>query len=96
MIQRAIFLAVATALVAGCSNGIDKVDVEVRPSAYVVGSVTSDLATPAVDEVVRLKPREVHIHTCTTTPPGKVNQFNTELDARLKTAKTMSFTASGC
>ena len=96
MSGRQIHLAVLASLVAGCSGGAGRVEVEIRPSGYVVGAKTSELATPAVDEVVRLHPREVHIHTCTSTPPGKVTQFNIELDARLKTKKTLSFTAQGC
>lgn len=69
-------------LLAGC--GTSTVHVLVLPSQYQVGEVKSELATPAVDEVVRLKPKKVHISTCYSTPPAKVLQFNVELDARLK------------
>lgn len=69
------------ALLAGC--GDDTVHVLILPSQYQVGGVASQLATPAVDEVVRLKPKNVHISTCYSTPPAKVIQFDVELQARL-------------
>lgn len=96
MLYRSILCVLTAGLVAGCTGGTDRVEVSIVPSGYIVGSVTSELATPAVDEVVRLKPREVHIHTCAATPPGRVTQFNVELDARHTAKKTLSFTAQGC
>lgn len=79
-----------------CTACSEKVEVTILPKQYLVGSVSSELATPAVDEVVKRKPSDVHIHTCAATPPERVLQFNTELDARVVTSKTMSFTAQGC
>ena len=89
-------LASLVLLVCACAPKNDKVEVTILPTRYVVGSVSSELATPAVDEVVKLKPRDVHIHTCTATPPERVLQFNIELDARMDSNTTMSFTAQGC
>ncbi|MDH0867108.1 hypothetical protein [Mitsuaria sp. GD03876] len=86
----------AAALAAGCTGGADRVEVTILPDKYVVGAVTSELATPAVDEVVRLKPREVHIHACTSTPSSRIIQFNVELNARLEAKRTLSLTAPGC
>ncbi|MDD2611064.1 MAG: hypothetical protein PHX60_15530 [Giesbergeria sp.] len=88
----AFFLGLALISTA-CSK---RVEVTILPTKYVVGTSSFDIATPAVDEVVKLKPSEVHIHACTSTPPTRILQFNTELDARQKTNKTMSFTAQGC
>lgn len=78
-------------LLSGCSEIFEPVNVYILPSGYQVGDVKSVLATPAVDEVVRLKPNKVHISTCLTTPPAKVIQFEIELQARLKTKITGGF-----
>ena len=86
MLKRTIFLSIV--LLAGCSK---TVNVDVLPSEYRVGDVQSALATPAVDEVVRLKPSRVHISTCLTTPPAKLIQFEVELQARHKTKITGGF-----
>lgn len=52
------------------------------PSEYRVADVRSALATPAVDEVVRLQPGRVTILSCRSTPPAKVVQLVAELQAR--------------
>ncbi len=90
--HRTAFLATVFAL-AGC--GQHTVHVVVLPTQYQVGDVKSELATPAVDEVVRLKPKRVHISTCYSTPPAKVLQFNVELDAR-HTAKVTGGVFENC
>ena len=79
-------LLLCVPLLAGCGN--DAVHVHILPSRYEVGGVTSHLATPAVDEVVRLKPKTVHISTCYSTPHAKVIQFDVELQARLNAKVT--------
>lgn len=96
MFHRKTLLAIFIFLASICSACSKKVEVTILPTKYVVGSVSSEFATPAVDAVVKLKPQEVHIHTCTATPTERVLQFNTELDARHGTTKTMTFTAEGC
>ena len=58
------------------------------PSGYQVGDVKSSIATPVVDEVVRLKPKKVHMTFCRTTPMAKTMQFTDELRARLQTDLT--------
>lgn len=78
-------------LLAGCSSSFNTVNVHILPSEYRVGDVKSSLATPVVDEVVRLNPKNVHISTCTETPPAKVIQFEVELQARIKTNITGGF-----
>lgn len=88
MFERTLLLSVS--LLAGC-GAADLVHVQILPSQYRVGDVKSNLATPVVDEVVRLKPKKVHISSCLSTPPAKVLQFNVELDARLKTTITGGF-----
>lgn len=60
------------------------VGVYVTPDGYEVGQVWSKLATPVVDEVVRQSPSRVVVLVCTATPPAKVIQFETELNARHK------------
>ena len=91
MFEQTLLLSVL--LLAGC-GAADPVNVQILPSQYRVGDVKSNLATPVVDEVVRLKPKKVHISSCLSTPPAKVLQFNVELDARLKTTITDGFLKS--
>ena len=81
-------LLISALLLAACSGSSKPLDVRILPSEYQVGEVKSALATPVVDEVVRLKPKKVHISSCRTTPPAKVIQFNTELLARHNTDVT--------
>lgn len=59
--------------------------VRIYPSHYEVADVQSQLATPAVDEVVRRKPRTVHVYQCKNAPAERGIQFWTELNARHKT-----------
>ncbi|MET0349878.1 MAG: hypothetical protein ABW067_08830 [Rhizobacter sp.] len=87
---------VATALAAACSSGHRTVDVTILPTQYRVGEVVSDVAAPVVAEVVRLRPHDVHVHTCHSTPPARVSQFHKELEARLQAKMTLSFTARDC
>ena len=75
------------ALLIGCGEP-PPVQVLILPSEYRTGEVTSQLATPVVNEVVRLNPKRVHISSCSATPAAKILQFNVELDARLKTKVT--------
>ena len=84
-------ILIAVLLLSGCGNFLPPLEVHILPSEYRVGEVRSPLATPVVDEVVRRKPKKVHITTCLTTPPAKVLQFEVELDARLKTEITGGF-----
>lgn len=93
--RKMIYLCLLMA-VWGCSKGVDVIDVTILPNQYAAGKVNSGVATEVVDEVVRQRPNKVHIHTCTATPPEKVQQFNTELNARLKVDTEMTLTAKGC
>jgi hypothetical protein len=79
---------------AGCSKPLE---VRIMPDAYHVGNVKSALATPAVDEVVRIKPSKVVMVACLTTRPAKIFQFETELRARLPAEILLATTANqGC
>lgn len=78
-------------LLAGCQGASGTVHVQILPSEYRVGDVRSALATPVVDETVRLKPKKVHISMCRSTPYAKVIQFDVELQARHKSKLTMGF-----
>ncbi|MBB6558829.1 hypothetical protein HNP48_001493 [Acidovorax soli] len=80
MFQRTFL--VSALLLAGCGGTSDILQVQILPSEYIAGAVKSPLATPVVDEVVRLNPRNVHISMCRSTPNAKVMQFNLELQAR--------------
>jgi hypothetical protein len=90
------FLLVAAALAMACSASHTTVDVTILPHEYRVGDVVSAVPAPVVSEVVRRRPHEVHVHTCTSTPPARVSQFHGELEARLKAKMTLSFTARAC
>lgn len=89
-------IALALLALAGCADFTSSVDVRITPDAYQVGSVKSALATPAVDEVMRINPRRVLMVMCRTTPPVKVIQFQTELAARSKAAVQGTHTDEGC
>lgn len=89
MLGRTLFLSIF--LLAGCGETSEPLQVWILPTQYKIGEVNSHLATPVVDEVVRLKPKKVHVSTCLTTPPSKVLQFNVELEARLHAKITGGF-----
>lgn len=81
-------LLFASALTA-CSREV--VVVRIFPDRYEIGPVSSRLATPAVDEAVRLKPGAVHMYVCRSTAPQKIIQFQSELDARYKGEVKLGF-----
>jgi len=83
MLGRTLLFSVL--LLVGCGDSSRPLDVRILPSEYQVGNVKSSLATPVVDEVVRLKPKKVLMTFCATTPPAKTMQFVDELRARLQT-----------
>ena len=70
--------------------------VVITPDGYAVGDVKSVLATPAVDEVVRIIPTRVLMLVCTTTPPAKIIQFKIELTARHKVPLQMARSEKVC
>lgn len=78
-------LLLSALLTVGCDDSAGRLDIRILPSQYQVGEVKSHLATPAVDEVVRRKPKTVVMALCSSTPPAKTIQFVDELQARLKT-----------
>jgi hypothetical protein len=88
----AAILALACTL-AACSK--EPLSVHILPNEYRVGDVKSALATPVVDEAVRLEPRAVHLLVCLGTPPAKAVQLQTELAARFKGPMTLSFLEAG-
>ncbi|HZY18887.1 MAG TPA: hypothetical protein VFE82_10425 [Ramlibacter sp.] len=94
-INRAAYLVALGVALSACSQ--DVLTVRVLPEQYEVGEVKSRLATPAVDETVRLNPSEVQMHVCHGTPPAKAIQFETELKARYKGKVSLAFLeASRC
>jgi ribosomal protein L24 len=76
-----LFLSSAL-LIGGCS--MQEVDVQISPAMYRIGTIRSSLATPVVDEAVKIKPSKVTIYACSTTPPSKVIQFQREFSSRSK------------
>ncbi len=73
----------ASVMSVGCSQ--NPVEVVISPTEYRVNDISSPLATPVVDEVVRIKPKQIIIIKCPKTPNAKIFQFDTELVARLNT-----------
>jgi len=92
---RSFSLFAAAAVTCGACFG-QFVGVYVTPDWYEVGKVKSALATPVVDEVVRLSPSRVVIMVCNTTPPAKIIQFETELNARHKVSLQVLPTEKAC
>lgn len=84
-------LLLSAVLLAGCGGASDTLHVQILPSSYSVGAVRSTLATPVVDEVVRLQPKKVHVSSCHSTPPAKIIQFDRELQARSRATVTGGF-----
>jgi len=84
----------ASLVLFGCSDST--VEVRITPDSYQVGSVKSALATPAVDEVVRMNPQRVLMVMCRSTPPAKVIQFQIELTARNKATLQGTHSDEGC
>lgn len=84
-------LLLSALLLAGCGGASGTLHVQILPSSYSVGAVRSTLATPVVDEVVRLQPTKVHVSMCRSTPNAKLLQFDTELRARSRAQLTAGF-----
>lgn len=77
-----IYSVLASTLVfVGCSQ--KPLEVVVTPTEYRVSEIASPLATPVVDEVVKLNPKHVILIQCPNTPNTKIFQFDTELVARI-------------
>ena len=74
--------ATACALL-GCA-ATHTVEVRISPNSYQVGELKSELATPAVNEVLRLNPAKVMMLLCRCTADGKIIEFERELRARSK------------
>lgn len=90
-------LALIASLGLGCSASFAQLlGVVITPDGYAVGDVKSVLATPAVDEVVRISPDRVLMLVCTTTPPAKIIQFEIELTARHKVPLQMARSEKVC
>ncbi|MEG1454669.1 MAG: hypothetical protein RSC66_03745 [Comamonas sp.] len=86
-----IKLLLSAMLLTGCNGFHNTANVYIFPSEYRTGDVRSTLATPVVDEVVRINPKNVHISMCHETPPAKIIQFEVELQARIKKNITGGF-----
>jgi hypothetical protein len=88
-------VALASATLTGCFAS-KPVEARITPSAYQVGDVKSELATPVVDEVVRVKPRRVLIVACRVTRRQKIIQFEQELRARYDVELRLTLVDEGC
>ena len=80
----------------GCSGSNQSVEVHITADSYRTGNVQSKLATPVVDEVVRINPKHVLMMFCRSTPPAKVSQFLDEVRARVKTEVQGTLTEQNC
>lgn len=87
---------IASLTLAGCSGSNQTVEVRITADSYRTGSVNSKLATPVVDEVVRINPKRVLMVTCLSTPPAKVIQFVDEVRARIKPQIQGTFAEQDC
>jgi hypothetical protein len=87
---------VAVVALAGCFGSTQAVEVRIARDGYQVGNIKSALATPAVDEVVRVNPKRVVMMICFGTPPAKGIQFEREFSARSKADLKVGFTDEGC
>ncbi len=87
--------AFASVALAACFAS-ESVEVYVTSNAYQVGEVKSAIATPVVDEVVRIKTRKVLIVACRATHPQKIIQFERELQARQQVELTLTLVDEGC
>lgn len=83
-------LLVIASVLGGCFHE-ESLTVRVFPNRYEVADVSSELATPAVDEVVRRKPASVYLLLCKNTPVERRFQFFKELEARHKVKVTGGF-----
>jgi hypothetical protein len=94
---RVIVLCLAAALLGGACSGRGKeATVEISPEIYKINSIRSKLATPVVDEAIRLKPSKVTISACSTTPPRKIIQFEREFSARSKAELILVVSQGDC
>ena len=94
---RVIFLCLAAALLGGaCSSKDKEATVEISPEIYKINSIKSKLATPVVDEVIKLNPSKVTISACSTTPPRKIIQFEREFSARSKAELILVVSQGDC
>lgn len=80
-LTRPLALTVLIALT-GCSSSSSVVEVRITPDVYEANGVSSKVATPVVDEVVRAKPTLVLLSFCKSTPNARIIQFERELRAR--------------
>ena len=87
---------VASLVLSGCLDFQQTLEVRITPNLYQVGAVKSELATPVVDEVVRIGPPRVVMLMCRNTPHARVIQFERELSARHKTKLQGTLTDGGC
>jgi len=64
--------------------------------SVLVAALMLSLATPAVDEVVRIDPQRVLMVLCRSTPPAKIIQFERELRARSQATLQGTHADEGC
>lgn len=88
------FSLLCVVTLAACSE--KAAEVRVLPSKYEIGVLQSELATPVVDEIVRINASRVLLKTCTSTSPSRVAQLKKELAARSKAEIELTFIKEGC
>lgn len=90
------FALLVTMAIASFPSFAELVGIVITPDGYEVGGIKSKLATPAVDEVVRLSPSRVLMLVCFATPPAKIIQFETELRARHNAPLQLATSDTAC
>ncbi|MFE8644372.1 hypothetical protein ACFX58_04725 [Sphingomonas sp. NCPPB 2930] len=94
--ENSFIFCTAGVFLAACDANNHSVKILITPSEYQVGKIKSELATPAVDEVLRQDPKYVLIAACRATSSAKTIQFQMELAARYSGKMQMTFTDEGC
>lgn len=89
------YISFVSIALAGCSPA-EPIRVLISPVTYQVGEIRSNLATPVVDEVIKLSPNSVQIVACAETPPKRIIQFREELVARHAVELILRISEEGC
>jgi hypothetical protein len=77
-----ILRGISVLALCACTKTPDEAVVKINSTGYKMDRVQSDLATPIVDEIVRVRSSRVIMNACVNISPGKVIQLQRELAAR--------------
>lgn len=71
-------------------SGEDTVHVYIARGSFEGASVRSELATPVVEKIAKIRPGVIHIHACRGSAK-EVAQFQVEVLARVKSQLLLSY-----